>query len=62
MFNNFFDMYMDRVSAIKIYYYYYCPYLWLDMTKHFTMKLRVAYNNEHRNALKLRCKSTILTM
>ena len=27
---------------------YYCQYLWLDMTKYSTMKLRVAYNNAHR--------------
>ena len=39
---------------------YYCPYLWLDMTKHFTMKLRVAYNNAHRKILKLhmRCSAS----
>ena len=27
---------------------YYCPYLWLDMTKHSARILRVAYNNAHR--------------
>ena len=39
---------------------YYCPYLWLDMTKHSTMKLRVAYNNAHRKILKLhmRCNAS----
>ena len=39
---------------------YYCPYLWLDMTKHSTMKLRVAYNNAHRKILKLhmRCSAS----
>ena len=35
---------------------YYCPYLWLDMTKHSTMKLRVAYNTAHRNIPKLHMK------
>ena len=39
---------------------YYCPYLWLDMTKHSTMKLRAAYNNAHRKILKLhmRCSAS----
>ena len=32
---------------------YYCPYLWLDMTKHSARILRVAYNNAHRKILKL---------
>ena len=35
------------------------PYSWLDMTKHSTMKLRVAYNNAHRKIFKLhmRCSA-----
>ena len=39
---------------------YYCPYLWLDMTKHSARKLRVAYNNAHRKILKLhmRCRAS----
>ena len=32
---------------------YYCPYLWLDMTKHSARILRVAYNNAHTKILKL---------
>ena len=39
---------------------YYCPYLWLDMTKHSARILRVAYNNAHRKIFKLhmRCSAS----
>ena len=39
---------------------YYCPYLWLDMTKDSAKILRVAYNNAHRKILKLhmRCSAS----
>ena len=39
---------------------YYCPYLWLDMTKHSARMLRVAYNNAHRKIWKLhtRCSAS----
>ena len=39
---------------------YYCPYLWLDLTKHSARILRVAYNNVHRKILKLhmRCSAS----
>ena len=39
---------------------YYCPYLWLDMTKHSARILRVSYNNAHRKILKLhmRCSAS----
>ena len=30
---------------------YYCPYLWLDMTKHSARILRVANNNAHKTIL-----------
>ena len=32
---------------------YYCPYLWLNMTKHFVRILRVTNNNAHGTILKL---------
>ena len=41
---------------------YYCPYLWLDMTKHSTMKLRVAYNNARRKILKLHMRGSASQM
>ena len=39
---------------------YYCPYLWIGMTKHSARLLRVAYNNAHRKILKLhmRCSAS----
>ena len=39
---------------------YYCPYLWLDMTKHSARILIVAYNNTHRKNSKLhmRCSAS----
>ena len=40
--------------------WYYCPSLWLDITKHSTMKLRVAYNNLNNKKFKLhmRCSAS----
>ena len=39
---------------------YYCPILWLGMTKQSSRKLRIAYNNAHRKILNLhmRCSAT----
>ena len=37
---------------------YYCPYLWLDMTKYSARILRVAYNYAHRKILKLHMRCT----
>ena len=49
--------YASRTSCCS---YCYCPFLGLDMTKHSTRKLRVAYNNAHRKTLKLhlRCSAS----
>ena len=39
---------------------YYCPYLWLDMTKRSARILRVAYDNAHGKLLKfhMRCSAS----
>ena len=49
--------YASRTSCCS---YCYCPFLWLDMTKHSTRKLRVAYNSAHRKTLKphMRCSAS----
>ena len=41
---------------------YYCPYLWLDITRHSARMLRVAYNNAHGTVLKLHMRSSASQM
>ena len=50
------DESVKPVLFSSFYSCYYCPYLWLDMTKHSARILRVAYNNAHRK--KLRCSAS----
>ena len=41
---------------------YYCPYLWLDMTRHSASLVRVAFNNAHGTVLKLHMRSSASQM